>query len=1313
MNQHADRNAENSQRPNTGSGGQQAVHMLGRYLIKRKIGQGGMGAVYLAVDQDLRRTVALKVLPKEKAENPTLVRRFKAEAQAAAQLKHDNIVTIYEAGEADGYLYIALEYIDGTDVHNLINQRRRLQVARALEIVKQIARALEHAHSQGIVHRDIKPANLLIGRDGVVKLTDLGLARSLDENTETGITRAGTTVGTVDYMAPEQARDSKAADVRSDIYSLGCTWYHMLTGTAPFAEGSLTNKLHAHASKPPPDPRDLNPEVPEGIVAVIRRMMAKKKKDRYQNPTELLADLENTNISREVVSNNVLAALADDEESDTAAAETPPVARRATSSHELPPKERRPLSQEQTTKPSALDHLQALLPAVGTVIGVLVIAALIYNGMQHASAPPPPKTIQSTTSWMADPKDYPEHLDRAAEVNANGESTKQDGSPDRKTTDPSVAEKSAHADGPGGSKPAALPTKSYPRLDKFGRSGERPFLPVWLDNTLAVLESPVAQLKAAQFTVGKTLGKAQSAGVTKFTSLEAALKQATSRPTVIDLVDDGPFLLPETHLASRRQIMLRAAEDAQPVIILKPKLPLIDSSLLSLAFGDLILDGVHIAVQTDHLPPEGDVSLISVEGGDLVLRNSSITVRGTRNGPTVAIRLQGHAAGSNGQSPTSAHLLLQNAVIRGQQLSALSFNQQSCGAVIANSLLLGGAAPVIALTDSPADTSAGTPSGQPTRQITFLSSTLVTGKRALQFTAAGNAAAPTGTEVASVNTVFSCTDTTMDSRFLSFAGWPLNNSRGPHDPLPQALTWQTESSLFLGYGELIGADGSNNVEFPRIYDADGWQKFWKTSTDAAQFQPMHWPADLPTDVESVSIKKFQADTLPKLGVRATSGDHPGIDVALCHLPATDRIARSWSELQRPTPPAELFRSSTAKPLLVDLNKQDLGRVLATQNWMSGIRVIASGSGKCESSPIEVRGKSLTIEFAQSSGQLLVIAPKSTGKPSSRKKQGDQPALFEIENGSIEIVNGFFHFAPQPRRLYPNGLLHVQGGSFRLRGTHVIGPGLKETFQQTLIRWDRAKNAPVETSDENRTSGIIEECFFINQGKVIDAQLAGQNLFVRNSLLVSLGDLLQFDLASESNDVNGAWTCDQSTLSAGNDFVVIQGNEQPQPTESPLRCFVTETVFAPPVTVPQPSPPQPVVMKVSRNLRRSLVDWWGKSNGFAPEIETFVEFAKSSESPTEPQNLHDSWITLWGDTQIVRPLYETRGVLLTNHLPSADDIEPSHFALHADSQAIRWSSTSGPIGAPLAALKPYSQPTTAPPDSSPTKTPIKRPTVPRF
>jgi hypothetical protein len=255
-----------------------------------------MAAVYKAEDPDNQRVVALKVLTAESASQATRLERFRREAMQGARLRHDNIVTLYEFGEADGRPFLALEFVDGVDVEELIREYGPLSPEDARAIVTQVAQALDYAHDMGVVHRDIKPSNIMITRRHgrcIAKLTDLGLARGGIEE-ESRVTADGSTVGTVDYMPPEQARDSGSADTRSDMYSLGCSLYHMLSGAPPFAEGSIIERLTKHAKAEPADLREINHDVPEELWAICRRMMAKKPAQRYQTPAELLTDLAHT-----------------------------------------------------------------------------------------------------------------------------------------------------------------------------------------------------------------------------------------------------------------------------------------------------------------------------------------------------------------------------------------------------------------------------------------------------------------------------------------------------------------------------------------------------------------------------------------------------------------------------------------------------------------------------------------------------------------------------------------------------------------------------------------------------------------------------------------------------------------------------------------------------------------------------------------------------------------------------------------------------------------------------------------------------------
>jgi len=278
----------------TGQGGRRPVR-IGKYEVLRHIASGGMGAVYKALDVEAQREVALKVLPPDLAANPRMCERFRREAQAAARLRHENVAAIYEFGEVAGTFFLALEFVDGIDLHEYSARHGKLPPALVRELLKQAAKALAHIHNQGIVHRDIKPSNfLLTEKDGqpVLKLIDLGLARHPRQE-EGRVTRDGTTIGTVDYMSPEQAHDSGSADMRSDIYSLGCTFYHMLAGHAPFYEGSLIERLTKHVNVKPPDIRTLNADVPPDLVHILERALRKKPAERYQTALDLLRDLLN------------------------------------------------------------------------------------------------------------------------------------------------------------------------------------------------------------------------------------------------------------------------------------------------------------------------------------------------------------------------------------------------------------------------------------------------------------------------------------------------------------------------------------------------------------------------------------------------------------------------------------------------------------------------------------------------------------------------------------------------------------------------------------------------------------------------------------------------------------------------------------------------------------------------------------------------------------------------------------------------------------------------------------------------------------
>ena len=257
--------------------------------IQRKLGQGGMGAVYLAHHPGLNRSVAIKVLPGDLASDPEFKERFFREARLAARLEHPNVVQVHDVGEEMGVHYISMQYIEGKSLDGILKERKKLSANEALAITKRVAVALSAAAKLGIVHRDIKPHNILISKEGVVKVADFGLAK--DEDSNRSISEPGVVMGTPYYMSPEQARGVKV-DQRSDIYSLGATLYHMLTGKRLFDGGTPVSIVMKQASEQPVPARQVEPSIPEPVAALLERALQKDPEKRFASADELVRALD-------------------------------------------------------------------------------------------------------------------------------------------------------------------------------------------------------------------------------------------------------------------------------------------------------------------------------------------------------------------------------------------------------------------------------------------------------------------------------------------------------------------------------------------------------------------------------------------------------------------------------------------------------------------------------------------------------------------------------------------------------------------------------------------------------------------------------------------------------------------------------------------------------------------------------------------------------------------------------------------------------------------------------------------------------------
>jgi serine/threonine protein kinase len=354
--------------------------ILAHYRLLAPLGAGGMGSVYRAFDPNLNRQVALKVLPPRQA-TPEAISRFRREAFVALQMRHDNVVTSFELAQHGTIHFLVMELIDGRSLSAHLARQRRLSVRETARIGYDVALALEHAHEQGIIHRDIKPSNILLSREGHVKVADMGLAKFFGPQTQSGgpETRTGQFMGTIDYCSPEQAVDAKRADIRSDIYSLGCTLYHCLTGEPPFAEGTEVQRIMAHIEMLPASIRLKNRDVPPAFAELIeKRMLAKDPGDRFQTPAEAAEALASWVRGKGGSSANLWAGLESLDSLLEVAAQAPrvdlppaaPQSRRDTARRPRSPVTRRAITLRAQSK-----HESVLWRPLGWAAAVLVILA--------------------------------------------------------------------------------------------------------------------------------------------------------------------------------------------------------------------------------------------------------------------------------------------------------------------------------------------------------------------------------------------------------------------------------------------------------------------------------------------------------------------------------------------------------------------------------------------------------------------------------------------------------------------------------------------------------------------------------------------------------------------------------------------------------------------------------------------------------------------------------------------------------------------------------------------------------------------------
>jgi serine/threonine protein kinase len=569
---------------------------LNHFQMDAFVGGGGMGAVFRGTDTALGRTVAIKVLLQRYSNDEETTLRFKNEAQSTARLDHENIARVYYVGEDRGWHYIVLEYVEGENIRDLVYRHGPFSLEDTVNYTLQIADALDHASSRDVVHRDIKPSNVLISKGGRAKLVDMGLARLHQvENSHEDLTASGVTLGTFDYISPEQARDPRNADVRSDLYSLGCTVYFMLTAEPPFPEGTVLQKLLQHQGDKPPDPSAIRPELPEEICAITTKLLSKNPQDRYQKPLELSADLL-------LLANDL----------------------------NLRPLRNSSIVMTPATASSAwtVRHLPWIVPT-----SLLLLIALLVHYTSRF-----PENAGASRSQIAQ------------------SNLQRHGSSDEKPKLPAAATATNPLDGATGrslssatdeESPAkvipTIPANSQNKPEQNGIDYQESGI-TRSNSDVSTPEGPVP-LKTEQSSEGgrqRDLANPNSgdqplvvkrAGGGGFTSVADACREATSG-SVIELNYSGRLEEPEQPiLLAQRKLTIRAGEGAQPIIRFRPKGPdrvLYPRSMITVAGGSLTLSNVHLELEISaHARSEGWTLFEAVLADQIRLERCTLTIRNT------------------------------------------------------------------------------------------------------------------------------------------------------------------------------------------------------------------------------------------------------------------------------------------------------------------------------------------------------------------------------------------------------------------------------------------------------------------------------------------------------------------------------------------------------------------------------------------------------------------------------------------------------------------------------------------------------------
>jgi serine/threonine protein kinase len=1201
---------------------------IGKYEVLSHVATGGMGAVYKARDTETGREVALKVLSPEMAAKPAMVERFRREAKHAAKLCHENVVTLHEFSETNHTYYLVMEFIDGIDLAEYINRKGPLDPQEALEIIVQACRAIDHAYQQGVVHRDIKPSNFLLTRQGermVVKLTDLGLARETS-NEEFRVTRAGTTIGTLDYMSPEQARDSGLADIRSDLYSLGSTWYHLLAGHPPFPKGGLGERLHRILHEEPADVRQSNPRVSAAMASVVHRLLAKRRSQRYQTPAELLRDLEALQRGEPLLTpQQALEGLAQDE------GEPAPPPRKKNrrlddgrrTPRSLPSRSRLDTKAgKSTAEVSNIDTGETARPylwyglggAAIILIVVLAVALSLRRGHRQDSLAEQTPNPAGPASLPSVPLPIPSKPQRNPDTGKRPSESTANTAPPSKPTWPALYRPSEPIDA------AALRKE----IDAPWIAASPPKSTVELIVGRLPLSSPSSVSPGAE------------GGAKTFRSLAAACKAIPAGATgIIELRDNGPFFdLPAA--VADRNLVIRAAKGYHPLLVWDvqrtlderrrnqdrrdagPTDPLV---FLDVRHGNLTLEGVHVAFKWPEAP-SAQAAVLRVEDGDLSVSGCTFSVAGKpRDGVTLARFTTTPPPLSPpvpGEDKRRGRCRFERCYARGAKMSILDLNAPGAQVLFENCLLVGEDVPLLQVRAA----------NDPPTHLRVVRSTMICGKNLLEL----RPAKPTDHDPAFD---WLSWDVLLSHKKSEAGGELLRLS---DDISSRYMSWRAINCLYAGWSNLLG--GSTSIP---ATDVSAWRRLWER-TEGDVVQAERWPTAAFLEPAEVPARTYgTAGSLVAFAASTAADQLLGCDLDRLPLARDNWLSLTFDRFAILAPSVPDNSDAPEIPVSndglfhgaqVNLNQTDLGVYLQSvqKSYRLAPEIVLrlSGSGERLTTPLHFKGSNVVVYFEPPPEKMepLVLAPAG---------RGPAEALFDVEQGNLSIINGNVRFSEAAEARVVPWLIKIRGGDLRLFHTHLqVPPRDSGAAFRGLIALDGSG----DTAAERVRSCLVNESVLASARDAIAVEGIGARVLLTQTLLIAGGDAIHLALDPDftrkasgpfAGKANVQCLLDHVTVAARGGVLHLPDVQQAGPPAEPVIVQSHDCGFINLFTGRAHRPS--LVRYDGEALAHGLLIWQSENDGFDHRL-WFGAICTAMPLPEKPET-HASWVALWGSPGLRR------------------------------------------------------------------------------